>query len=73
MSRLDIHSIRKERGMKYFNHRSLLSLMLCSVFLPGAFSQTTELRLEEENSGRLLFESDASSGAYFSTGLSFQF
>jgi hypothetical protein len=43
------------------------------AYLGGGWAMGRELRLEEENSGRLLYESDASNGAYFSAGMNFQF
>lgn len=43
------------------------------AYLGGGWAMGRELRLEEEDSGRLLYESDASNGAYFSAGLNFQF
>ncbi|CAN5770779.1 hypothetical protein BH11VER1_BH11VER1_10500 [soil metagenome] len=43
------------------------------AYLGGGWAMGRELRLEAQSSGKLLYESDAANGAYFSAGLNFQF
>lgn len=43
------------------------------AYVGGGWAFGRELRLEDEDSGRLLFESDVDGGAFFAVGLSFGF